>query len=103
MNNVSTEPVTIVLKDGRRFGRLITFTDGNKLNALREKNEEYNKAVRTLAPFDSICFKDSYSMFAPEFSRINEVLKAYYEEVGAERADSLRNRSSQQVDGFVLL
>lgn len=80
MNNVSTEPVTIVLKNGHRFGRLITFTDGNKLNALREKNAEYAEAVRTLAPFDSICFKQSYSMYAPEFARTNEMLNAFYAE-----------------------
>ncbi len=79
----ATQSVTIVLKNGRRIGRVLTFLNRNKLMALCEENAEYMKAIRTLPPTDSICYRQGYSAYDERFARGERIMQAYYDEIVA--------------------
>lgn len=77
----SYEPVTIVLKNGRSIKRVLWFSSGNTLNALRDNNEEYAKAIRTLPPMDSICYQQTFDPYDPRFQEVKPLVQAYYDDV----------------------
>ncbi|MDO4572454.1 MAG: hypothetical protein Q4C13_03730, partial [Clostridia bacterium] len=48
------QAVRITLKDGRTLSRMIYFSDGKELNALRRENAAYRQAITLLPPDDSV-------------------------------------------------
>ncbi len=75
------EPVTFVLKDGRKIGRIVTFENQNQLMSLREQNAEYAAAIRSLPPEDSICYLQGSGVYSEKFDASRDILRAFYEEV----------------------
>jgi hypothetical protein len=72
------EPVTIKLTNGKTVKRTIEFANIDELNALRMKNADFAKAVRTYPPFDSV----QYLQVDPTFTR--EENEAIYQTFVAE-------------------
>lgn len=75
------EPVTIVLNNGRRIGRIVWFPNSNTLNALRDENAEYSSAIRALPPEDSLCYQQTYDVYNPKYQKIEPIVKAYYNDI----------------------
>lgn len=77
------EPVTIVLKNGKKIGREISFFDLNALNELREENAEYCAAIRSLPPEESVCYRQNYSKSDPRFAYSEALQAEFYADVEA--------------------
>ncbi len=75
------EPVTIVLNNGRKIGRIVWFPNSNTLNALRDENAEYSRAIRSLPPEDSICYQQTYDVYNPKYQKIEPIVEAYYADI----------------------
>ena len=79
------EPVSIVLNNGRKINRILWFTSSNTLNALRDQNPEYAKAIRALPPQDSICYLQTYDAYNPKYQDVKPIMQAYYDDIAATR------------------
>jgi ABC-2 type transport system permease protein len=80
MNYITAEPVIITLKNGKKIGRTITFTNGNRLNEMREQNAEYAEAIRTLPPTDSIRLRQGWDIYDENYAQSEEIMQTYYRE-----------------------
>lgn len=78
---LTTEPVTFVLKDGRKFSRVLTFLNQNTLKTYCEKNDDYRAAIRALPPQDAVCYLQGDDPYKGSFLDNNRILNAYYEEL----------------------
>jgi len=78
---ITYEPVTIVLKNGRKIGRDLCFSNSNTLNSLRDQNTEYAEAIRSLPPMDSICYRQGYDAYDAKYPQSEQLLQAYYSDV----------------------
>lgn len=74
-------PVTLVLNSGRKVGRVITFYDVVGLNELREQNASYRKAIRTLAPSESICYRQDVDQNDETYHQSGKLTSTFYAEV----------------------
>ncbi len=77
----TTEPVTFVLKNGRRVSRLVTFQDQNELLTVRETNADFAKAIRSLPPEDSVCYLQQQTLYRGGFASVQPILRSLYAEV----------------------
>lgn len=93
---ISTQPVVITLKSGKKVGRLITFNNANQLNSIRENNDEFAQAIRSLPPTDSVRYRQNNSIYSDKFSQSEYIMKAFYaetEEYGLISYSSYRQKS----------
>ncbi|HRX58449.1 MAG TPA: hypothetical protein P5075_06710 [Eubacteriales bacterium] len=77
---ITTEPVIITLKSGRKVGRMITFVNENQLNSIRNQNEEYAEAIRALPPTDSVRFRQDLDLYDEKYVQSEALMEAYYDE-----------------------
>lgn len=75
------EPVSIVLNNGHKIGRLLWFASSNTLNTMREKNSEYDQAIRALPPEDSIRYQQSYDAYDAKYFTVEPIVQAYYSDI----------------------
>ena len=80
-NLLVTQPVTFVLKDGRRFSRVLMFLNQNTLLNYCEENSDFNRAIRTLPPMESVCYLQGDDPFKGGYLENKQILSAYYEEL----------------------
>ena len=78
---LSTQPVTFVLKDGRKFSRVLTFLNKNTLMNYCEENGDYVQAVRSLPPLDSVCYLQGDDPFKGGYMSNKEIFSTYAEEL----------------------
>ena len=76
-----SQPVTFVLKDGRRFSRVLTFLNQNTLLSYCEENGDFNQAVRALPPMESVCYLQGDDPFKGGYLDSKQILSTYYEEL----------------------
>jgi len=90
---LSSQPVTFVLKDGRRFSRILTFLNKNTLMSYCEENNEYNQAVRSLPPIEAVCYLQGDDPFKGGYMANKQIFQAYADELpetGSPANDSYR-------------
>ncbi len=75
------EPVTFVLKNGRKISRVVTFQSQNMLFAIREENPEYIAAIRSLPPKDSVCYLQGEGHKEEAFIQSAALLRTFYDEI----------------------
>ena len=78
---LATEPVTFVLKDGRRFSRVLTFLNQNTLKSYCEQNSEYRSAICALPPQDAVCYLQGVDPYQDDFLNNRRMLDSFYEEL----------------------
>ncbi|MEA5049025.1 MAG: hypothetical protein VB034_10530 [Eubacteriales bacterium] len=78
----SYEPVTVVLKDGRKISREVWFANSNTLNMLRDENTEYSQAIRSVPTQDSICYLQNFDAYNPKYQQYEPILQAYSDDIG---------------------
>ncbi len=79
----SIEPVNIVLKSGRKVGRLITFINGAYLDSLRSENSAFAEAICSLPPEDSIRYCQGKDIYDENYSGGETIRQTLYKEVAA--------------------
>lgn len=80
---LTTEPVTFVLKDGRKFSRVLTFLNQNTLQSYREENSDFIKAIRALPPMSAVCYLQGDDPYKGGYLDNKQVLSAFYDELPA--------------------
>lgn len=76
-----TQPVTFVLKDGRKFSRLLTFLNQNMLLSYCQENSAFNEAIHTLPPQSSVRYLQGTDLYDKAYLENNAILSAYYAEL----------------------
>jgi len=79
----SSEPVNIVLKNGRTIGRVVTFVNGAYLDSVRGENSEYVEAISSMPPEDSIRYCQNMDVYDENYSDGDQIRKAFYDEVAS--------------------
>ncbi len=91
--SLSSQPVTFVLKDGRKFSRVLTFLNKNTLLNYCEENSDYIQAVRALPPMESVCYLQGDDPFKGGYMANKEIFRMFSEELpttGSPANDSYR-------------
>ena len=78
---LSTQPVTFVLKDGRKFSRVLTFLNQNTLMDYCQQNSDFNEAIRTLPPQSSVRYLQGGDLYDKAYMENSVILSAYYDEL----------------------
>ena len=78
---VTYEPVKIVLNNGRKISRELVFGNSNTLNSMREQNPDFAKAIRSLPPLDSICYRQGFDAYDAKYPQSQSIQEAYYADV----------------------
>jgi ABC-2 type transport system permease protein len=80
---VMTEPVKIVLKNGRSVGRMLTFINGGYLDEVRGENSAFSEAIRSLPPEDSIRYCQGVDAYDKSYGNGERIRQSFYKEVAA--------------------
>ncbi len=80
-NYLTYEPVVIVLNNGRKISRSLLFANSNTLNSIRDKNAEYSKAIRTLPPESTVCYRQDFSPYNEKYAQSESIMQTYYQDV----------------------
>ncbi|MBA4347744.1 MAG: hypothetical protein C0413_02715 [Clostridiales bacterium] len=78
---LSTQPVTFVLKDGRKFSRVLMFLNQNTLLSYCQQNSAFNEAIQTLPPPSSTRYLQGGDLYDKAYLENSAILATYYEEL----------------------
>ena len=91
--SLTTQPVTFVLKDGRRISRVLTFLNKNTLLSYCEENSAYKEAIGSLPPLDAVCYLQGDNPFKGGYLQNKSIFETLTQElpiVGFPANDSYR-------------
>lgn len=77
----TSEPVTFVLKNGKKLSRVLTFINQNTLESYREQNSDFLSAIRALPPLNSVCYLQGFDPYKEGYQASKDVLEALYDEL----------------------
>lgn len=79
----TNEPVTFVLKNGKTFSRVLTFTNQNTLESYREQNSDFLTAIRSVPPLSAVCYLQGNDPYKEGYQASKEILTELYGELAA--------------------
>lgn len=77
----TSEPVTFVLKNGKKISRVLTFINQNTLESYREQNSDFRAAIQTLPPLSSVCYLQGIDPYKEGYQLSKEILVTLYDEL----------------------